>query len=175
MDVEHTKRLYTPNISNIFPKWFVKKVRRKSFTNQEFVHKTLKNGPPIRHFRRLQAFSKHINKIWFLGLAFVDKLASQNNRVKFLLIAIDVFSRFVRVQKNKNKTCQRPFASFQKNDSQKKTFLKNFGLIKKIECGGIFKIFCNQKDIKVCSTISVIRAAFAEKANQSLKHIFTAT
>ena len=35
-----------------------------------------KFGPPIRRFRRLQAFSKYINEIWCMDLAFVDKLVS---------------------------------------------------------------------------------------------------
>ena len=55
-----------------------------------------KFGPPVRRFRRLQAFSKNINEIWCMDLAFVDKLASQNKGVKYL-------SRFVRVQTMKTK------------------------------------------------------------------------
>ena len=39
-------------------------------------------GPPIRRFRRLQAFSKYKNEIWCVYLAFVDELASQNKGVK---------------------------------------------------------------------------------------------
>ena len=50
-----------------------------------------KFGLPIRCFRRLQAFSKYINEIWCMDLAFVDELASQNNRVKYLLVAVDNF------------------------------------------------------------------------------------
>ena len=57
-----------------------------------------KLGPPIRCFRKLQAFSKNFNEIWCMYLAFVDKLASQNNGVKYLLVAVDTFSRFVTVQ-----------------------------------------------------------------------------
>ena len=57
-----------------------------------------KFGPPIRCFQKLQAFSKNINEIWCIYLAFVDKLASQNNGVKYLLVAVDTFSRFVTVQ-----------------------------------------------------------------------------
>ena len=45
-----------------------------------------KFGPPIRRFRRLRAFSKYINEIWRMNLAFVDKLASQNIGVKYLLV-----------------------------------------------------------------------------------------
>ena len=38
-----------------------------------------------------------------MDLVFVDKLASQNNRVKCLLVDADIFSRFVRVQTRKTK------------------------------------------------------------------------
>ena len=57
-----------------------------------------KFGPPIRCFRRLQAFSNYIKEIWFLDLAFRGKLDSQNNGAKYLLVAVDTFSGFVRVQ-----------------------------------------------------------------------------
>ena len=78
-----------------------------------------KFGTSIRCFRRLQAFSKYINEIWCMDLAFVDKLASQNNcessvRVKYLLVAVDIFSRFVRNQKMKTKYAKDILLSFRK-------------------------------------------------------------
>ena len=48
-----------------------------------------------------------------MDLAFVDKRANQNNEVKFLLDAVDNFSRFVRVQAMKTKYAGH-FASFRK-------------------------------------------------------------
>ena len=39
------------------------------------------------------------------------------------------------------------------------------------EYGGIFKKFCKEKSIEVYSTMSETKAAFAERAIQSLKHI----
>ena len=45
-------------------------------------------GPPIRCFRRLRCFRKFINEIWCMDLVFVDKLAKQNNGVKYLLISL---------------------------------------------------------------------------------------
>ena len=38
-----------------------------------------------------------------MDMAFVDKLASQNKRVKCLLVDAKFFSRFVRVQTKKTK------------------------------------------------------------------------
>ena len=80
-----------------------------------------KFGPPIRSFRRLQAFSKYINEIWCMDLAFVDKLASQNNGIKFLLVAVNIFSRFVRVQTMKTKYAKDTLQAFRKMISQKNT------------------------------------------------------
>ena len=60
-------------------------------------------GPPIRRFRRLQALTKYFIEIWCMILAFVDKLLKQNNGVRYLLVAVDDFSRFVKVQIMKKK------------------------------------------------------------------------
>ena len=67
-----------------------------------------------RHFRRLPAFAKRINKIWCLDLSFMDKLSEFNNGVKYLLICVDVFSRFVRVQPMKSKNSTDAVAVFKK-------------------------------------------------------------
>ena len=129
-----------------------------------------KFGPPIRRFRRLQAFSKYINEIWCMDLAFVDKLASQNKGVKCLLVAVDVFSRFVRVQTMKTKYAKDTLQAFKKMISRKNTPEKLW-VDKGTENGGIFKKFCKEKSIEVYSTMSETKAAFAERAIQSLKHI----
>ena len=79
-----------------------------------------KFGPPIRFFRKFQAFSNYINEIWCMDLAFVEKLASQNNRVKYFLVAVDTFSRFVRVQTMKTKYAKSTLQAFRKMISRKK-------------------------------------------------------
>ena len=53
-------------------------------------------------------------------MIFVDKLASQNKRVKYLLIAIDIFSRFVRDQTMKTKFAKDTLRALKKYISQKK-------------------------------------------------------
>ena len=101
-----------------------------------------KFGPPISSFRRLQAFSKYINEIWCMELAFVDKLASQNNGVKYLLVALflDIFSRFVRVQTMKTKYAKDTLQAFRKMISRKNTPEKLW-VDKGTEYGGTFKKF----------------------------------
>ena len=124
-----------------------------------------KFGPPIRRFRRLQVFSNYTNEVWFMDLAFVDKLASQNNGVKYFLVAVGFFLRFVRVQKMKTKYAKDIFQAFRKMISRKPI------LDKGTKYGGTFKKFCREKNIKAYSTMSQTKSAFEERAIQSLKHI----
>ena len=103
--------------------------------------------PTVRCFRRLQAFSKYINEIWCMDLVFADKLACQNNGVKYLLVAVDIFSRFVRVQLMKTKYAKDTLQAFRKMISRKK-FLKNFGYIKEQNMGELLKNFARRKTLK---------------------------
>ena len=48
-----------------------------------------------RKLRRMRAFARFKNKIWCMDLAFVDKLAKDNNGVKYLLVRQDMFDRTV--------------------------------------------------------------------------------
>ena len=64
----------------------VQKLRKASGSSEKKVDHFLqtkttyaKFGLPIRHFRGLQAFSKHINGMCCKYLAFVDKLGSGKN------------------------------------------------------------------------------------------------
>ena len=82
-----------------------------------------------------------------MDLAFVDKLARQNKGVKYLLVAVDVFSRFVRVQTMKTKYAKDTLQAFKKMISQKNTPEKLW-VDKGTEYGGIFKNFCKEKTLK---------------------------
>ena len=100
----------------------------------------------------------------------MDKLASQNKGVKYLLVAVDVFLRFVRVQTMKTKYAKDTLQGFKKMISRKNNPEKLW-VDKGTEYGGTFKKFCKEKSIEVYSTMSETKAAFAERAIQSLKHI----
>ena len=105
-----------------------------------------------------------------MDFAFVDNLASQNNGVKYLLVAVDIFSRFVRVQTMKTKYAKDTLQAFRKMISRKNTPEK-LRVDKGTEYGGTFKKFCKEEDIEVYSSMSETKAAFAERAIQSLKDI----
>ena len=83
-----------------------------------------------------------------MDLAFLDKLASQNNAVKYLLVAVYTFSRFVRVQTMKKKYTKGTLQAFRKLISRKNTPEKPW-VDKGTEYGGTFKIFCKETDHQI--------------------------
>ena len=57
-----------------------------------------------RRFQRLKVIAYDIDEIWSIDVAYVDKLAKYNNGVKYLLVAVDVLSRYLRVLPMRTKT-----------------------------------------------------------------------
>ena len=66
------------------------------------------------NFPRLQFFVKDINEIWSLDLAHVDKLAKYNRKIKYLLVAVDCLSRYLRVEPLKTKYSTEASEAFKK-------------------------------------------------------------
>ena len=56
-----------------------------------------------RKFKRMKAFAGFKNESWCLDLAYVDKLAKDNNGVKCLLVRQDLFDRSVDAKRMKKK------------------------------------------------------------------------
>ena len=70
---------------------------------------------PIRlRFPRLKVIVKDRNEIWSVDLAYVDKLAKYNRNVKYLLVAVDCLSRYLRVEPIKTKYAMETASSFEK-------------------------------------------------------------
>ena len=67
-----------------------------------------------RKFMRMKVFVRFKNEIWCLDLAYVDKLAKDNNGVKYLLVPQDLFDRTVYAKRRKTKTkdCKGLFGAF---------------------------------------------------------------
>ena len=56
-----------------------------------------------REFNRMRAFARFRNGIWCSDLAYVDKLAKENNGVKYSLVRQDLFERTVNAKGLKTK------------------------------------------------------------------------
>ena len=124
---------------------------------------------PRRRFDRLNVIVKYIDEIWYMDLAHMDKLAKENNGVKYLLVSIDVLSRFVRVQPMKDKTAAAAKAALIKmlNTTKPRKIRVDDGT----EFEASFKRYCKEVDITIYHTFSDTKAAYAERAIRSLKSI----
>ena len=99
----------------------------------------------------------------------MDKLSDTNNGVTYLLVCVDVFSRFVRVQPMKSKYSTDAVVAFKKM-LRKKSMPAKVCFDQGTEFSGEFRKFCRDKKIKIYSTRSETKAA-SERAIKSLKNI----
>ena len=60
----------------------------------------------------MKAFARFKGKIWCMDLAFVDKLAKDNNGVKYLLVRQDLFDRTVDAKGMKTKDSKETVRAF---------------------------------------------------------------
>ena len=67
-----------------------------------------------KRFLTLKIIAYDINEIWSLDLAYVDKLAKENKDVKYLLVAVDCLSRYLRVEPLKSKYATTTAYAFKK-------------------------------------------------------------
>ena len=105
-----------------------------------------------------------------MNLAYVDKLAKDDNGVKYLLVRQDLFDRTVDAKEMKtidSKETVRAFLSMiTKKNRPKKLWVDN-----RTEVAGEFKKLCKAEGIQIHSTMSETKAAFAERTIRSLKNI----
>ena len=123
-----------------------------------------------RKFKRMRAFAGLINEIWCMDLAYVDKLAKENNGVKYLLVRQDLFDRTVNAKGMKKKDSQETVKAFSSMITEKNR-PKKIWVDKGTEFAAAFKKLCAAEGIQVYSTKSETKVAFAERTIRPLKNI----
>ena len=139
----------------------VSKVRQFLHSRDSYTKFTL----AARKFKRMRAFARFRKEIWCM-----DKLAKENNGVKYLLVRQDLFDRTVNAKGMKTKDSQETEKAFSSMITKKKR-PKKIWVDKGTEFAGAFKKFCAAEGIQVYSTMSETKAAFAERTIRSLKKI----
>ena len=76
----------------------VSKVRQFSHSKPSYTKFT----PTTHKFNQMKAFARFKNEIWCMDLPYVDRLAKDNNGVKYLLVRQDVFDRTVDAKRMKS-------------------------------------------------------------------------
>ena len=120
-------------------------------------------------FPRLKVIVNDLNEIWSVDLAFVYKLAKYNRGVKYLLVAVDCLSRYLRVEPLKTKYATETAEAFKKMIKHKQP--KKVWVDDGTEFLGAFKDLCNKRGIHLYSTFSEKKSAFAERNIRSIKNI----
>ena len=85
----------------------------------------------IRNFKRQKVYSSFRDNIWGVDLADIQSVSKCNKGIKYLLCAIDLFSKYVWVVPLKDKRGIRIVNSFQKIFQKDANQIKN-GFIKKV-------------------------------------------
>ena len=98
----------------------VSKIRQFLHSKESHTQFTL----AARKFKKMRAFARFRNEFWCMDLAYVDKLAKENNGVKYLLVRQDLFDRTVNAKGMKTKrfsrNCESLFIHYYKKESTKK-------------------------------------------------------
>ena len=118
----------------------------------------------------MRAFARFRNEIWFMDLAYVDKMAKEKNGVKYLLVRQDLFARTVNAKGKKTKDSPETLKTFSSMIT-KSNRPKHIWVEKGTELVGALKKFCAAEGIQVYSTMSETKAAFAERTIRSLKNV----
>ena len=118
----------------------------------------------------MKAFARFKNEYWCMDLAYVDKLAKDNNGVKYLLVRQDLFDRTVDAKEKKTKDSKLTVRAFL-TLTTKKNRPKKLWVAKGPESAGEFNKLCKAEEIQIYSTMSETKAAYAERTIRSLKNI----
>ena len=144
----------------------VSKVRQFLHSKPSYTKFTLATSK----FKRMKAFARFKNEIWCMDLAYVDKLAKDNNGVKYLLVRQDLFDRTVDAKGMKSKDSKETVRAFLTMIT-KRNRPKKIWFDKGTDFAGEFKKLCKAEGIQIYSTMSETKAAFAERTIRSLKNI----
>ena len=117
------------------------------------------------------AFARFRNEIWCMDFAYVDKIAKENNGVKYLLVRQILFDRTVIAKGMKTKDSQETVKAFSSMIT-KRNRPKKIWIDKGTDFAGAFKKFCTAEGIQVYCTVSETKAAFAERTKRSMKKFF---
>ena len=142
--------------------------RRDNFGIQNLPIKKLTLA--TRKFKRMKAFATFKNENWCMDLAYVDKLAKDNDGVKYLLVRQQLFDRTVDAKGMQTKDSKGRVRAFLTMIT-KKNRPKNIWVDKGTEIAGELKKPCKADGIQSYSTKSETKPAFAERKIRCLKNI----
>ena len=126
--------------------------------------------PNRKRFKRWRVHSLGINHVWSVDLAHMDKLAAENDGYQYLLVCVDTFSRFLRVQPMKDKQSETALVALKKMlPKARADYPLKIWVDQGKEVCGAFKNFCLQNDIVLYNTLNDSKSAIAERYIRTIK------
>ena len=126
--------------------------------------------PILYRFKRRKVITRGLNDVWDADLADMSGLAEENDDIKFLLIVIDIFSRYLYVEPMKTKSNKDTLDAikrvFRKANTQPETFRSDAG---KEFLGNGVKNYLGDREIYQQVTRGDKKANYAERAIRTLK------
>ena len=125
--------------------------------------------PIIRKFTKRRVFVKGVDEIWAADLVEMQRFSDWNKGIKYLLMVIDVFSKFGWIEPLQNKKGETMAAAFEKIfksgrqprllwiDKGKEFYNKNVNQL------------LSRKNIKLYSTENEEKSSVAERFNRTIK------
>ena len=125
--------------------------------------------PIIRKFIKRKVFVKGVDEIWAADLVEMQRFSDWNKGIKYLLMVIDVFSKFGWIEPLQNKKGETVAAAFEKifksgrqprllwTDRGKEFYNKNVNQL------------LSRKNIKLYSTENEEKSSVAERFNRTIK------
>ena len=125
--------------------------------------------PSRRNFKHNKVYAPEIDSLWEADLAFVHDVAKENDGVNYLLVVIDVFSKFlwVRLMKNKSAHCLvQAFDSIlgEKRKPEKLRMDKGTKFVNES-----FQQYLKKQGIQFYTAKNEPKAAVVERVNRTLK------
>ena len=127
--------------------------------------------PITRNFRKRRMISYGIDKIWAADLVEIQKFSKWNKGIKYLLLVIDVFSKYGWIKPLKDKKTESVSSAFDtifKKSKRKPTMLwtdKGSEFISKH-----FKEFLKKNKIKLYHTENEEKSSIVERWNKTMKN-----
>ena len=127
--------------------------------------------PVIKKFNKRKVYSLFRDNIWGVNLADTQSLSKKNKDIKYLLCAIDLFSKYAFVVTLKDKKGISIVNAFNKiikqsNRKPNKIWVDQGGEF----CNRVFKKRLSDNDIIMCSTFNEGKSVVAERFIRTLKN-----
>ena len=120
-------------------------------------------NPTYAYFKRYQ---------FQIDLIDLGQIASENDQYRYLLTAIDIFTRFAFVEPLINKTAKTFMEGFKSIMERAKTFPKKILADRGAEIKNrIFEKYCKENNIHLIYSDNLTHAPFVERFNRTLKNL----